>query len=250
MKLAGQVAVVTGGGSGIGAASCRLLAREGARICVVDADEAAAASVAGEFGDAARAVGADVADWSRAEACVAEILRDWGRLDVLATCAGISTGGTALTITPEQWDRVFAVNARGTFLWAKAALPQMLRQKRGAIVMVASQLAFNNAGNNAAYIASKGAIVSLARTMAVDHGADGVRVNALVPGVIDTPMPRRSLQRYADPGGTRQRWEARHPMKRFGTPEEAAKAVLFLACDDSSFTTGSMLFVDGGYTAH
>ncbi|MBI3513667.1 MAG: SDR family oxidoreductase [Proteobacteria bacterium] len=117
------------------------------------------------------------------------------------------------------------------------------------IVTVGSRLAVSSGGNNAAYIASKGAIVSLTRTMAIDHAPHGIRVNALMPGVIDTPLSRRSLTRYADPAATRERWMKRHPLGRFGTPEEVAKAALYPASDDSSFTTGSLLFIDGGWTA-
>jgi NAD(P)-dependent dehydrogenase (short-subunit alcohol dehydrogenase family) len=250
MKLVGRVALVTGGGSGIGAATCRLFAAEGAKVVVVDRNGEGASSVAREIGEAAQAVTADVTDGALAEATTRETIARWGSVDIVVTCAAISSGGTVANTKSEDWDRVFAVNVKGSFLWIQPALRQMIERKRGSIVMIASQLAFNNAGNNAAYIASKGAIVSLAKTMAVDHARDGIRVNAIAPGVIDTPMPARSLLRYADPEIVREKWRQRHPMGRIGRPEEVARAILFLASDDSSFTTGSTLFVDGGYTAH
>ena len=184
-----------------------------------------------------------------ARAGVAGIVEAWGGVDVMVTAAGISPGGTVATIEEADWDRIFAVNVKGTYLWVREALKPMMAAGRGSIILFGSQLAVSSRGNNAGYIASKGAIVSLTRTMAVDHAADGIRVNALMPGAIDTPMPARSLQRFADPAATRAAWAARHPMNRFGTPEEVAKAALFLASDDSSFTTGSLLFVDGGWTA-
>jgi NAD(P)-dependent dehydrogenase (short-subunit alcohol dehydrogenase family) len=126
----------------------------------------------------------------------------------------------------------------------------MIAAQSGAIVTIGSQLAQSSAGGNAAYIATKGAIASFTKTMAVDHAKQGIRVNALMPGVIDTPMPARSLARFADPEAARERWRNRHPMGRIGQPEEVAKAALFLACDDSSFVTGTLLFVDGGWTAN
>jgi NAD(P)-dependent dehydrogenase (short-subunit alcohol dehydrogenase family) len=126
----------------------------------------------------------------------------------------------------------------------------MIAAKSGAIVTLGSQLAQSSLGTNVAYIASKGAIVSFTKTVAVDHAAQGIRINALMPGVIDTPMPARSLKRQRDPEAARALWKVRHPMGRIGQPEEVAKAALFLASSDSSFTTGSLLFVDGGWTAH
>jgi NAD(P)-dependent dehydrogenase (short-subunit alcohol dehydrogenase family) len=125
----------------------------------------------------------------------------------------------------------------------------MIERGRGSIILLGSQLVVSSGGNNAAYIASKGAITSLAKTMAVDHARHGIRVNALMPGVIDTPMSRKSLTRYPDVEATRQRWAGRHALGRFGKPEEVARAALFLASEDSSFTTGSLLFVDGGWSA-
>ena len=252
MKLANKIALVTGAASGIGAAIAALFAAEGAALALVDQDEDGLAAVAGRIAlvaGPALTVTADVANAKAATEGVARVAREFGRIDVLATCAGISVGGTIATIDEMLWDRVFAVNVKGTYLWAHEVLPHMIAQGSGSIVTVGSQLAVSSIGNNAAYIASKGAIVSLAKTMAVDHARDGIRVNALMPGVIETAMPQRSLERYADSESMRAHWAARHPMNRFGKPEEVARAALFLASEDSSFTTGSLLFVDGGWTA-
>jgi NAD(P)-dependent dehydrogenase (short-subunit alcohol dehydrogenase family) len=249
MKLKDKVAIITGGASGIGAATARLFAAEGARVALVDRDASGLAKVAAEI-PGALAIEADVSSNAQAQAGVARVLKQWGRIDVLMTAAGISLGGTVDAIDEEAWDRTFNVNVKGTYLWVHHAIKPMLAAKSGTIVTVGSQLAQSSIGNNAAYIASKGAIASFTKTIAVDHAAQGVRVNALMPGVIDTPMPARSIQRQADPEAARAFWKKRHPMGRIGQPEEVAKAALFLASDDSSFVTGTLLFVDGGWTAH
>lgn len=249
MKLTNKVAIVTGGASGIGAATARLFAAEGARVALVDRDPAGLAKVAAEI-PGALAIEANVSDGAQARDGVGRVIAQWGRVDVLMTAAGISLGGTVDKIDEATWDRTFDVNVKGTYLWVHHAIQPMIAAKSGAIVTVGSQLAQSSIGNNAAYIASKGAIASFTKTIAVDHAAQGIRVNALMPGVIDTPMPARSIQRQADPEAARAFWKKRHPMGRIGQPEEVAKAALFLASDDSSFVTGTLLFVDGGWTAH
>jgi NAD(P)-dependent dehydrogenase (short-subunit alcohol dehydrogenase family) len=249
MKLKDKVAIVTGGASGIGAASARLFAAEGAKVALVDRDAAGLAKVAAEI-PGALTIEADVSGNAQAEAGVARVMQQWGRIDVLMTAAGISLGGTVDKVDEAAWDRTYAVNVKGTFLWVHHAIKPMIAAGSGAIVTVGSQLAQSSLGTNVAYISSKGAIASFTKTVAVDHARQGIRVNALMPGVIDTPMPARSLQRQADPEASRAFWNKRHPMGRIGQPEEVAKAALFLASDDSSFVTGTLLFVDGGWTAH
>jgi 2-keto-3-deoxy-L-fuconate dehydrogenase len=252
MKLRDRVAVITGGASGIGAAIAHRFRSEGAKIALVDRDADGLSEVlrtldGGE--DEKIAIVGDVSDGSTARDGIAQVMAQWGRIDMLVTAAGVSIGGTVASTDEASWDRVFAINVRGTFLWAHEAIPHMEAGGGGSIITVGSQLAISSGGANAAYIASKGAIVSLTRTMAVDHAKQGIRVNALMPGSIDTPMARRSLQRYPDPEATRERWAKRHALGRLGKAEEVASAALFLASDDSSFTTGSLLFVDGGWTA-
>lgn len=249
MKLKDKVAIVTGAASGIGAATARLFAAEGARVALVDRDAEGLRKVTGEIAGAL-AIEADVSDNAQAAEGVARVMTHWGRIDVLMTAAGVSFGGTVDAIEESVWDRTFAINVKGTYLWVHHAIKPMIAATSGAIVTVGSQLAQSSLGKNAAYIASKGAIASFTKTVAVDHAAQGIRVNALMPGVIDTPMPARSLQRQADPDAARALWKQRHPMGRIGRPEEVAKAALFLASDDSSFVTGTLLFVDGGWTAH
>ncbi len=252
MKLGARVAVVTGGGSGIGRAAALLFAREGARVCLVDRDgpaaEAVSADIAAQGGEAMVLV-SDVGDGAQAEADAAEVLARWGRIDVLMTAAGFSCGGTVLTTATADWDAVLRANLGGTWLWSRAVLPAMQAQRRGSIVTVASQLARAGGRNNSAYIAAKGAILSLTRTMALDFVGDGIRVNAILPGAIDTPLLARSFARHADPAPIRDASLARHPMHRFGLAEEVAEAALYLASDASSFTTGTELVVDGGWLA-
>jgi len=253
MKLKDQVAIVTGGASGIGAASARLFAEEGAKVALVDMDEAGLARVASEIEarqGQAITITADVSDGTKAKDGVARVMKEWGRIDVLLTAAGASFGGTVDKVDEATWDRTFAINVKGTYLWIHHAIQPMMAAQSGAIVTVGSQLAQSSLGTNAAYIASKGAIASFTKTIAVDHARQGIRVNALMPGVIDTPMPARSLLRQPDPEAAKAFWSKRHPMGRIGQPEEVARAALFLACEDSSFVTGTLLFVDGGWTAH
>ena len=252
MRLKDRIAIVTGAGSGIGRASALLFAREGARVALVDRDEAGMRETLQAIrdikGDGSIHQG-DVGEIAFAKATVEGAISRYGQLDILMTAAGWSCGGTVVTTDPADWDAVFRTHVGGTWLWARAAIPQMQRQGRGSIITVASQLAIAGGKGNSAYIAAKGAIVSLTRTMAVDFATDGIRVNAIAPGAIETPMLKRSFARHADSQGVRETSRNRHAMKRFGKAEEVAEAALYLASDASSFTTGTVLPVDGGWLA-
>jgi 2-keto-3-deoxy-L-fuconate dehydrogenase len=250
MRLQGRIAIVTGGGSGIGHASALLFAREGAFVALVDRDSEGLGETMAAIGEgnASMHLG-DVGDADFAKYVVGDMVARHGRLDVLMTSAGFSCGGTVVTTDPADWDAVFRTNVGGTWLWARAAVPPMQRQGKGSIIALASQLAIAGGKGNSAYIASKGAVLSLVRTMAVDFAGDGVRVNAIAPGAIDTPLLRRSFARHADPDAVRNTSRERHAMKRFGRAEEVAEAALHLASDASSFTTGTVMVVDGGWLA-
>jgi 2-keto-3-deoxy-L-fuconate dehydrogenase len=252
LKLEQRVVVITGGGSGIGRATALLFAKEGARVAVVDRDIADAeqtASLVREGGGEAMALGADVGQPGTADANAEAILLQWSRIDALVCSAGISTGGTVMTTSVDDWDAVFRTNVNGTWLWARAVIPAMQRAGKGAIVTFTSQLALAGGRGNSAYIASKGAIMSLTRTMALDFAADGIRINAIAPGAIDTPMLARSFLRHPDPELAREKTRLRHAMARFGQPENLAEAALYLASDASAFSTGTTLVVDGGWLA-
>lgn len=252
MRLAGRTAIITGAGSGIGRASAVLFAKEGAFVALVDRDrdglEETLAAIGSAKGEASVHVG-DVSEADFAQTTVNDAMARRGRLDMLMTAAGFSCGGTVLTTDPADWDAVFRTNVGGTWLWARAAVPAMQRQGSGSIITLASQLAIAGGKGNSAYIAAKGAIISLTRTMALDFATDGIRVNAIAPGAIDTPMLRRSFARHADPEPVREASKARHAMKRFGHAEEVAETALHLASDASSFTTGTVMVVDGGWLA-
>jgi 2-keto-3-deoxy-L-fuconate dehydrogenase len=252
MRLAGRTAIVTGAGSGIGRASAVLFAKEGAFVALVDRNRAGLqgtlAAIDGAEGETSMHVG-DVSEADFAQTAVDEVMVRRRRLDVLMTAAGFSCGGTVLTTDPAEWDTVFRTNVGGTWLWSRAAVPEMQRQGSGSIITLASQLAIAGGKKNSAYIAAKGAIISLTRTMALDFAADGIRVNAIAPGAIDTPMLRHSFARHADPEPVREVSRNRHAMKRFGKAEEVAEAALYLASDASSFTTGTVMVVDGGWLA-
>jgi NAD(P)-dependent dehydrogenase (short-subunit alcohol dehydrogenase family) len=232
MTFEGKRALVTGAGSGIGAAVARRLAAAGAEVIVADLSPEA---VAEELG--AQAVVLDVRHEAEVEFAV-------GDLDVLVNCAGIGSTTNAPETTLEVWENVFAVNARGTFLCCKHAIPGMAARGGGSIVNIASVAGLVGLRNRAAYCASKGAVISLTRALAVDHVADGIRVNAVAPGTVDSPWVRRLVE---DVGESLDALRARQPMGRLGTPEEIADAVVYLAA--AEFVTGSVLVIDGGLTA-
>lgn len=245
MEMNEKVAVITGGASGIGAACAELFKSEGAHVVIVDRATTGARAAS----DNNMVLVGDVGEEATVKSHVSEILERYGRIDALVTCAGFSTGTSAVDTSLEDWEAVLRTNLTGTFLWSRETAIAMQESSGGSIVMIGSQLAFAGGRSNAAYNASKGAIVSLARTMAVDHAPDNIRVNVLVPGAIDTPLLSRSFARAGEPDAAKARSVARHPLGRLGKPDEVARAALFLASPASSFTTGSCLMVDGGWLA-
>ena len=232
-----KTALVTGGGSGIGAAVARRLVADGLEVVVSDASLDAAEAVAAEIGG--RAVQLDVRDEEQVAPAMAG-------LDVLINVAGIGSTTNAPETPLEVWENVFAVNARGTFLCCKHAIPGMAARGSGAIVNVASVAALIGLRNRAAYSASKGAVVALTRALAIDHVADGIRVNAVCPGTVDSPWVRRLVE---EAGESLDALKQRQPMGRLGTPEEIADAIGYLASEHAAFVTGSVLVIDGGLTA-
>ncbi|MER5173612.1 SDR family oxidoreductase [Thioclava sp. GXIMD2076] len=236
-RLAGKRCVITGAASGLGAATVALFVAEGATVLAVDRDPV-------EARPGVVALAADVTDIDAARDAVAE----FGPVDALVAYAAVSFGGKLHETTRDRWAQVLDVSLMGTVTWIEAVLPGM-RACGGSIVTVGSQIALAGGAGNAAYVAAKGAVMALTRNLAVDYAEEGVRVNCIAPGAIETPMLRRSFARAPDPVTKEAASRGRHAMKRFGRPEEVAKAALFLASDEASFTTGSVLAVEGGWLA-
>lgn len=251
-RLEGKIALVTGGGTGIGRATAQAFARHGASVVVAgrrsEPLQEAVQAIRGA-GGSVEAVTGDVGRADDAGRLVRETVATYGRIDVLVNNAGQELVANLLDTTEEWWDRVLDTNLKSVYLLSREALPHMIENGGGSIVNVASQLAFVGAQNFAAYTASKGGVINLTRSMALDHALQNVRVNALCPGAIDTPLLRRQFEDQEGPQGTLEDLANLHPMKRLGRPEEIAHAAVFLASDESSFMTGSALVVDGGYIA-
>ena len=246
-RFAERVVLVTGGATGIGAASARAFAREGARVTVVDVNDADGEATAGEIGGRFRHV--DVRDEDAVRDAVEEAVRDFGRLDVLLANAGIEWTKRIVDTTLEEWERVIGVNLTGVYLCCRFALMQMVKQGSGAIVVTASPHALMTVPDAGAYAASKGGVLALTRALALEGAPHGVRANALLPGSTDTPMLRREAEASSDPERMVRLWGSAHPIARLCRPEEVAEAALFLASDAASFVTGSALAVEGGLLA-
>ena len=252
MRLAGKAALITGGTSGIGRATAVLFAREGARVAITGRDEVRGRVVLHEIkaaGSEGVFIRADVRSADDCRRAVDETLGAFGRIDVLFNNAGVFFPHTVPDCPEEEWDRTIDVNLKGTYLMSKFALPHMIAQRSGVIVNNSSGWGLAGGDAAAAYCASKGGVVLLTKAMAIDHGRQGIRVNCICPGDVETPMLPE------DAKGRGLSWEeylqgaANRPLGRIGKPDEIARAVLFLASEDASFMTGSSLVVDGGGTA-
>ncbi len=241
-RFAGRTVVVTGAGSGIGAAMATLFRDEGATVFGGDLD------VSG-VPDGCIALRTDVSQEADAAALVAAAVDATGRLDVLCNNAGVGSTTSVVDATVEEWDRVFSVNARGTFLMSRAALPHMLAQASGVIVNTASVAGLVGLRDRASYCASKGAVISLTKQIAVQYAGTGVRCNAIAPGTVDSPWVGRLLDGADDADAMRAALIARQPIGRLGTPEEIAQAAAYLASDDAAYVTGTILVIDGGLVA-
>lgn len=249
MRLENKQAIVTGGAGGIGRASSLALAAEGARVAVVDLDGAAAERVAEEIraaGGEAIAIAADVSSEPDIERVVRETQAAFGGIDVVFNNAGIIRRTTAVETTVEEWDRVFGVNVRSIFLMCKHVVPVMAAAGGGSIVNTGSGWGLKGGGQAISYCASKGAVVNMTRALAIDHGPQGIRVNSVNPGDVNTGMLREEARQLGQAEDGFLADAADRPLRRMGEPREIASAVVWLASDESSYVTGSALVVDGG----
>lgn len=249
MPLNGKICIITGGASGIGRSSALLFAQQGATVAVADLSAEGAREVARAAGGASLGLGADVADAQSMEALFATVQERFGRLDVLVNNAGFGLRADITQTAPSDWDRLLAVNITGVFHGCRLAIPMLRRAGGGSIVNTASVAGLVGVRERAAYCGTKGAVVAMTRAMALDHVEDGIRINAVAPSTIDSPYFERIFAQAEDPAALRRSYAARQPMNRMGTPEEVAQAILWLASDEASFVTGTVLTVDGGMTA-
>lgn len=252
MDLNGKVAIVTGAGSGIGAETVRLYLEAGARVVAVDVDPAlpeTGARLAGPRAESLRSVIGDVSAEATAEQYVATALEAFGRIDVMVNNAGVSVVKSIADHTPEEWDRVFSVNLKSIYWSARHVVPVMKRQGGGLVLNTGSISSVVGIAGQGAYGPSKGAVVQLTRQMAIEYGKDGIRVNAVCPGTVDTPLLRRAAEDSGHPEAFLKGLSDAHPIGRIAAAEEIAQFFLFLASDRARFFTGAVLMIDGGFTA-
>jgi NAD(P)-dependent dehydrogenase (short-subunit alcohol dehydrogenase family) len=251
-RLAGKVAVITGAASGIGAATARLFATEGARVALADVDGQQLESIVQEVrssGGSAIGQETDVREPEQIESLVEATVDQFGKLDILYANAGIGHRGTVTEMDVDDFERLIAINLRGPFLCSRYAIPHIAAAGGGSVVFTASELALVGSPGSAVYSATKAGLIGMARSMALDHAKEGIRVNCICPGATDTPMLRRSIDGADDSASFSESILQRMPLGRLGQPNDIAQAALFLASDESSFVTGTALVVDGGWTA-
>lgn len=249
-KLLNKIAVITGAGSGIGKAMATMFSQEGATVVAADLNEEAAQQTLSQLNGEGLVSHVDVSSAGSVQRMIEEVEGEFGRIDILCNNAGIGSTTDVIEADPDEWDQVFAVNVRGTFLCCKYALPGMIARGGGVIVNTASVAGLIGIPKRAAYCASKGAVVILTKQIAVSYVSEGIRCNCVCPGTVDSPWVGRLLDDTDDPVEARKALESRQPMGRLGTPEEVAAAALYLSSNDSAFTTGSELILDGGWLAN
>jgi 3-oxoacyl-[acyl-carrier protein] reductase len=244
VRFEGKVALVTGGGRGIGAATAQVLARDGAKVAVSDMDVAPAQEVAGPL--RGLAIACDVTDRAQVDAMVERTVKEFGRLDILVACAGITRDNLLFKMTDEDWDAVIDTHLKGTFLCVRAAQKHMVEQKNGKIVLLSSTSALGNRGQTN-YSAAKAGLQGMARTLAIELGPFNVNVNVVAPGFVETRMTRATAERMGvDFEAFKVGAASQIPLRRVGQPEDIASVISFLCSDESSFVSGQTIYVRGG----
>ncbi|YCH09263.1 SDR family oxidoreductase [Arthrobacter sp. alpha11c] len=246
MNFTDQTVIVTGAGSGIGRAAALRFAELGANVVIADKNGTAAREVADEAGAKALAVTVDVSDSASVRSMIKTVVNNFGAIDVLCNNAGFGFPGNVLEIDEDNWDRLMSVNLKGVYLCSKYAIPELAKTGDGRIVNTSSYTASVGIRDRAAYVASKGGVSALTRAMALDHVDQGIRVNAVAPGTINSPYFDKMITESANPQKLVDELNGRSPMHRMGRPEEVAEAIVWLAAKESSFATGSVLTIDGG----
>jgi NAD(P)-dependent dehydrogenase (short-subunit alcohol dehydrogenase family) len=245
MRLDKKIAIVTGGGSGIGKAIAQAFIHEGAQVVIAGRDSKKLALAAEEIGARCVPVEADVGNAADVQKLVSTTMGKFKRIDILVNNAGVLLPGTAESLSEEEFDQTFNINVRGLWLLSRAVLPHMRAAGGGSIVNIGSVLSQLGARNRVAYSASKGAVLAMTKAMALDHASENIRINCICPGIVETEM----VAKFSLDEAARRQRVAMHPAGRFGQPSDIASAAIYLASDDSTWTTGTALTIDGGYSA-
>jgi NAD(P)-dependent dehydrogenase (short-subunit alcohol dehydrogenase family) len=251
-RLDGKVALITGGASGIGEATAKLFAKEGAKVAVADVQTAKGRAVVADIkaaGGEAAFIRANVVREGDAKRMVEFTVKRYGRLDILFNNAGVENPKPEVETSVAEWDKVMNVNVKGVFLGTKYAVPEMKKSGGGSIINTSSIFGLIGSPGFAAYHASKGAVRLLTKATALAHAGDNIRANSICPGVIETPMFAEVLSQAPNPDTARAEWMKTEPIGRFGRPDDIAYGALYLASDESAYVTGTELVIDGGYTA-
>ena len=252
MRLRNKVAIITGAGSGIGRATALLFSEEGAKVAIVDIDKKMGqqtTEIIRKRGQEALFIPADITDLFQVKSMVEKVVKRYEKIDILVNNAGLYTQGNAINTNEELWDKIMAVNLRAAFLCCRYCIPEMVKNRGGVIINVASEAGIVAIKNQVAYNVSKAGLISLTKSIAVDFAPQNIRANCVCPGTTETPLVASALAKQADPERARRELEKVRPANRLGKPEEIAYGILYLSSDESPYATGAVLSIDGGYTA-
>jgi len=252
MRLRNKVAIITGAGSGIGRATALLFSEEGAKVAIVDIDKKMGqqtTEIIRKRGQEALFIPADITDLFQVKSMVERVVKRYEKIDILVNNAGLYTQGNAINTNEELWDKIMALNLRAAFLCCRYCIPEMVKNRGGVIINVASEAGIVAIKNQVAYNVSKAGLISLTKSIAVDFAPQNIRANCVCPGTTETPLVASALAKQADPERARRELEKVRPANRLGKPEEIAYGILYLSSDESPYATGAVLSIDGGYTA-